>query len=50
MRLHDIIGVVNRLTDKIGVIPIVSMAITGFSLELLAKRPERGEFSCAGRG
>ena len=34
MRLHDIIGVVNRLTDKIGVIPIVSMAITGFSLVL----------------
>jgi hypothetical protein len=34
MRLHDIIGVANRLTDKIGVIPIVSMAITGFSLVL----------------
>ena len=41
MRLHDIIGVVNRLTDKIGVIPIVSLAITGFSLDGSSRRPDR---------
>src|SRR5271166_2035064 len=40
MRRHDIIGVVNRLTNKIGVVPIVSMAITGFSLDGSSPRPD----------